>query len=59
LELLPDEFSLNDAERVRQQQGINKGNASKMVNNWKSRGYVTQISDISYKKTIAYLQNIK
>ena len=50
LELLPNEFTLDDARRVRQQQGLDTANTSKMVRNWKSRKYVTQISDISFQK---------
>ena len=51
LELLPDEFTIEDAKRVRQQQGLSSANAAKMVRNWKSRKYVTQISDISFVKS--------
>ena len=51
LELLPDEFTIDDARRVRQQQGLDAANTRKMLNNWKSRGYVTQISDISFQKS--------
>ena len=51
LELLPDTFTVDDATRVRRQQGKGDGNARKMINNWKSRGYVTQISDISFQKS--------
>ena len=51
LELLPDEFTIEDAKRVRQQEGLNTLNTAKMVRNWKSRGYVTQISDISFHKS--------
>ena len=50
LELLPNEFTLDDARRVRQQQGLDTANTLKMVRNWKSREYVTQISDISFQK---------
>ena len=52
LEMLPDEFTLEDAKRVRRQQGMDTVNTAKMVRNWKSRGYVTQISDISFKKAM-------
>ncbi|MBQ5937800.1 MAG: hypothetical protein IJL50_08175 [Bacteroidaceae bacterium] len=53
LELLPDEFTLEDAKRVRMQQGLgNEGRrCQRMLSNWKSRGYVTQISDISFQKS--------
>ena len=50
LELLPDEFTIEDAKRVRLQQGMDTQNTAPMVRNWKSRGYIYQISDISFKK---------
>ena len=59
LELLPDEFTLDDAKKARQKQGQDPKNASKMVRNWKSRGYVTQISDISFKKAARFSNNPK
>ena len=56
LELLPDEFTIEDAKRVRQQQGLNAGQkeTARMVSNWKSRGYINQISDISFQKSEKY-----
>ena len=59
LELLPDEFTLDDAKKARQKQGQDPKNASKMIRNWKSRGYVTQISDISFKKAARFLEKSK
>ena len=50
LELLPDEFSLQDAINVRRQQGMDAKGAMKMIRTWKSRNYVTQITDNSYQK---------
>jgi len=50
LELLPDEFTLEDAKRVRTRQGMSNEGASHMISVWKGRGYVSQISDHSYKK---------
>ena len=50
LELLPEEFTLQEAANVRRQQGMDAKSAIKMIRNWKSRGYVYQISDISFKK---------
>ena len=53
LELLPDEFTLDDAKRVRQQNGLgNEGNkARKMISQWVFRKYVLQITDYSFKKS--------
>ena len=52
LELLPDEFTLDDAKRVRQQQGLcNDGHrAKKMIRTWINRNYVIQNTEYSFKK---------
>ena len=50
LELLPDEFTRADAERVRQAEGLDAKGASHMLRVWKARGYVSVVSDINYKK---------
>ena len=44
LELLPDEFTIEDAKRVRKQQGLDAGRAARMIATWKARKYVFQIS---------------
>ena len=53
LELLPDEFTLDDAKRIRQQQG--KGNNGhqciKMIRTWVNRGYVIQNTEYSFIKS--------
>ena len=62
LELLPDEFTLQDAVNVRRQQGMDaqgckpmiKGmdaqGCKPMIRMWKVRCYIEQITDNSYKK---------
>ena len=50
LELLPDEFTIEDAKRVRRQQGMRTENTGKMVSQWKSRGYILQLTVDSFKK---------
>ena len=52
LELLPDEFTLDDAKRVRQQQGLDNedNHPIKMIRTWMNRGYVIQNTEYSYKK---------
>ena len=52
LELLPDEFTKADARRVRQLQGLSneRGKCQNMISTWKSRGYVVQMTDDSFKK---------
>ena len=54
LDLLPDEFTLDDAKRVRMQQGMSTDRTMKMISTWKSRQYVFQISDFSFKKGDQY-----
>ena len=56
LELLPDEFTLDDARRVRQQQGIsNEGySAIRMIRTWVNRGYVIQNTEYSFLKSEKY-----
>ncbi|MCR4816644.1 MAG: hypothetical protein K5842_05625 [Bacteroidales bacterium] len=52
LELLPDEFTLDDARRVRQQQGMSneRGKCQNMIRQWVFRNYVTKATNSSYKK---------
>ena len=50
LELLPDEFTLQDAVNVRRQQGLPTKDSNHMISVWKNRGYISQISNLSYKK---------
>ena len=50
LELLPDTFTIEDAIRVRQQQGLQEKGTSHMITMWKSRNYVSQITDHSFQK---------
>ena len=50
LELLPDEFTIEDAKRVRRQQGMRTENTGKMVSQWKTRGYILQLTVDSFKK---------
>ena len=50
LELLPDEFTLQDAVRVRQAEGMNAEGTKQMITQWVYRHYITVITDNSYKK---------
>ena len=59
LELLPDEFTLDDAKRVRQQQGLDTENTAKMIRNWKNRNYVTQNSEFSFQKSERFKTKLK
>ena len=53
LALLPDEFTLEDAKRIRRQQG--KGNGGnmciRMIRTWMNRGYVIQNTEYSFVKS--------
>jgi hypothetical protein len=53
LELLPDTFTLDDAKRVRRQQGkSNEGNLCiRMIRTWANRGYVIQNTEYSFQKS--------
>ena len=52
LELLPDTFTIDDAKRVRQLQGmsIEQSRAIKMIRTWVNRGYVIQNTEYSFMK---------
>ena len=54
LELLPDVFTLDDARRVRMQQGMTADKTGNMVSTWKKRSYVVQMADGSYQKSEKY-----
>jgi len=51
LELLPDTFTIEDAKRVRRMQGMGTDKTGKMVSQWKSRGYILQLTVDSFQKT--------
>ena len=55
LELLPDEFTLEDAKRVRQQQGLSASEreTAHMSRTWKNRGYCAQRTEYSFQKSTA------
>jgi len=57
LELLPNEFTVDDAKRVRRQQGKdNNGNrCMRMIRTWVNRGYVIQNTEYSFKKSEKYV----
>ena len=50
LELLPDEFSFEDAVRVRQREGLDAQGTSNMLRQWKYRRYVTNVTNENYQK---------
>ena len=54
LALLPDKFTLEDVKSIRQKQGMSEEGTSKMVSQWKSRGYILQLTVDSFSKDIKY-----
>ena len=57
LELLPDKFTLEDANRVRRQQGMDTEKTGNMISTWKKRNYVVQMADGSFQKSDKYKTN--
>lgn len=55
LELLPDEFTIEDAKRARLKQGMEVAKTGKMVSQWKSRGYILQLTVDSFKKAPKFI----
>ena len=55
LELLPDEFTIEDAKRARLKQGMEAAKTGKMVSQWKSRGYILQLTVDSFKKAPKFI----
>ena len=50
LTLLPDDFSFDQAVRVRQEAGLDAKDTSHMLSQWKLRGYITIITNHNYRK---------
>ncbi len=59
LELLPDEFTIEDALQVRVKQGMggDKKKCSHMIHQWVYRKYVSQITDHSFIKSSKYIKH--
>ena len=53
LELLPDTFTLEDAKRVRREQGLSatQRETAHMIRTWKARGYCAQSTEHSFQKS--------
>ena len=50
LELLPEEFTLHDADLIRQANGMDTRGTRNMLSQWVHRGYLLQMTDDSFKK---------
>ena len=67
LDLLPNEFTRQEVQELRQRMGIRTGNINNMLSNWKSRGYIESLTDAlttavemrNYRKTEMYLGKYK
>ena len=51
LNLLPDEFTIHDADLVRQANGMDTRGTRNMLSQWVHRGYVLQMTDDSFSKS--------
>ena len=64
LDLLPDEFTREDAQMTRQRMGIERGSLRQMLANWHHRGYIAPVDGDGedfkarqrFRKTEAYLR---
>ena len=59
LELLPDEFTLEEARILRQKMGKSTEKNIKMIRNWVNRNYVIQNSEFSFIKSERFKLNSK
>ncbi|MBO7539738.1 MAG: hypothetical protein J6T44_10695 [Prevotella sp.] len=49
LTLLPEVFSRDDADRIRKQEGLGSKGTAKMISQWKTRGYILQLTVDSFQ----------
>ena len=50
LKLLPDEFTVHDADLIRQTNGMDTRGTRNMLSQWVHRGYLLQMTDDSFRK---------
>ena len=50
LKLLPDEFTVHDADLIRQANGMDTRGTRNMLSQWVHRGYLLQMTDDSFQK---------
>ena len=58
LDLLANEFTVRDAENVRIKQGMDTKGTRNMLNQWKHRGYILQMTNDNYKKSENYKSKV-
>ena len=52
LELLPNEFTLEDAVRVRREQGLSREGTQGMIRVWRNRGYIDERTNVQYNSFV-------
>ena len=66
LDLLPDTFTRDEAQQMRQRQGVMHGSVGAMLSTWKTRKYIEPVGEVpekveagrqQYRKTETYLKN--
>ena len=65
LDLLPEVFTREEAQQMRQRYGVKRGTVQAMLDNWKHRGYITLIEAVpmqdigaqKFRKTEKYLKD--
>ncbi|MBR5194402.1 MAG: hypothetical protein IKW37_08430 [Bacteroidaceae bacterium] len=58
LDLLPDEFTTREAENIRQQRDMSLQGTRNMLDQWKHRGYILQLTNDSYMKSENYKSKV-
>ena len=52
LEILPNEFTLEDAVHVRREQGLSREGTQGMIRVWRNRGYIEERTNVQYNSFI-------
>ena len=52
LELLPNEFTLEDAIHVRREQGLSREGTQGMIRVWRNRGYIEERTNVQYNSFV-------
>ncbi len=52
LELLPNEFTMEDAIHVRREQGLSREGTQGMIRAWRNRGYIEERTNVQYNSFV-------
>ena len=52
LELLPNEFTMEDAVNVRREQGLSRKGTQGMIRVWRNRGYIEERTNVQYNSFV-------